>query len=29
MKDNMIEFKKTIHPNKICEYISELINNKS
>lgn len=29
MKDNMSEFKKSIHPDKICEYISELINNKS
>ena len=29
MKDNMSEFKKSIHPDKICEYISEIINNKS
>ena len=28
MKDNISEFKKSIHPSKICEYISELINNK-
>ena len=27
--DNMSEFKKSIHPDKICEYISEIINNKS
>ncbi len=29
MKDNMSEFRKSIHPDKICEYISEIINNKS
>lgn len=29
MKDNMHKFKKSIHPDKICEYISEIINNKS
>ena len=29
MKNNMVEFKKTIYPNKICEYIYEIINNKS
>ena len=28
MKENMSELKKSIHPDKICEYICELINNK-